>query len=42
MTVHKSGCEPRERLTHLQAFRFAQAMLFEEALLEWTFASCVA
>ena len=41
-TVHKSRRKPRERLTHLQAFRFARATLFEEALLERTFASRVA
>ena len=41
-TVCKSGREPRERLTRLQASRFAQAMLFGEALLERTFASHVA
>ena len=41
-TVRKSGREPCEQLARLQAFRFAQATLFEEALLEQSFASRVA
>ena len=42
VTIRKSGREPREWLTRLQASRFARATLFGEALLKRTFASCVA